>query len=215
MRPSTSKRRFRATITNPTSSPPSRRSTHDVFISFRGVDVRNTFVDHLHSTLGRKRVIGFRDDDNMDDSNVGENVDQRILRAIEDSSSYVVVLTRNYGSSAWCLDELVHIMRCSRHNWGRRSRIFPIFYHVTPEDVSSGCYEDDFDQHKRRYTYERVDGWLRALAWIVGISGWVVTSGQYVQSMPVCHVCLNLFCLHLATIGINSIHLDIDIYSEK
>ncbi|CAI0551383.1 unnamed protein product [Linum tenue] len=141
MRPSTSKRRFCATITNPISSPPSRRSTHDVFISFRGVDVRNTFVDHLHATLRRKRVIAFRDDDNMDDSNVGENVDQRILRAIEDSSSYVVVLTRNYGSSAWCLDELVHIMRCSRHNWGRRSRIFPIFYHVTPEDVSSGCYE--------------------------------------------------------------------------
>ncbi|CAL1393468.1 unnamed protein product [Linum trigynum] len=164
---------------------PPAASSHDVFLSFRGSDVRNTFVDHLYAALRRKRVRPFKDDVDL---GRGESVREGISRAIEGSSFYVVVLTRNYASSAWCLDELVKIMRCSsrdNHNGGGgggNNTTFPIFYHLSPDDVSDvGCYyKDDFDRHKRRYTYERVDGWIQALAWVVGVAGWVVTNLQYV-----------------------------------
>ncbi|CAI8592984.1 unnamed protein product [Vicia faba] len=36
----------------------SRRYTYDVFISFRGADTRNTFVDHLYAHLTRKGLRG-------------------------------------------------------------------------------------------------------------------------------------------------------------
>ncbi|CAI0551384.1 unnamed protein product [Linum tenue] len=156
-------------------------TTREVFINFRGLDVRNTFIDHLQAALRRERVGAFRDDV---DSGRGVNVKQGVLRAIEESRFYVVVLSRSYASSKWCLDELVKIMHCSnKHN----KIAFPVFYHVSPEDVSAvgggGCYKEDFDRHKKKYTYERVDGWLQALAWVVGVSGWVVASDQSEASL--------------------------------
>ncbi|CAN0914207.1 Toll/interleukin-1 receptor-like protein, partial [Linum grandiflorum] len=44
----------------------------------------------------------------------GESIDEGIRRAIDNSNFYVVVLTENYASSPWCLDELVMIMDKSR-----------------------------------------------------------------------------------------------------
>ncbi|CAL1393463.1 unnamed protein product [Linum trigynum] len=60
-------------MTNPTPSQSSWQSKHDVFISFRGVDVRNTFVDHLCATLRRKRIKSFRDSD-VEDLGRGGNL---------------------------------------------------------------------------------------------------------------------------------------------
>ncbi|CAL1414239.1 unnamed protein product [Linum trigynum] len=150
-----------------------RRWRHDVFISFRGSDVRDTFVAHLRPALRREGVTSFADDDPRDLPR-GENLKEAIPRAIERSRFSVVVLSRNYASSEWCLDELVAIMRCCNTTGVVGCHVaIPIFYHLSPEDVS-GCYEEDMDRHKRRFTYERVDGWIRALAWIAGIAGWVV-----------------------------------------
>ncbi|CAL1414243.1 unnamed protein product [Linum trigynum] len=148
-----------------------RRWRHDVFISFRGSDVRHTFVSRLRAALRREGVTSFADDDSRDLPR-GENLKEAISRAIERSRLSVVVLSPNYASSKWCLDELVHIMRCCTSTSRAGHVAIPIFYHLSPEEVS-GCYKEDLDRHKRRHTYERVDGWLRALAWIAGISGWV------------------------------------------
>ncbi|CAL1414237.1 unnamed protein product [Linum trigynum] len=144
---------------------------HDVFISFRGSDVRHTFASRLRAALRREGVTSFADDDARHLPR-GEDLKEAISRAIERSRLSVVVLSRNYASSEWCLDELVTVMRCCSSSRGGHVAI-PIFYHLSPEEVS-GCYKEDLDRHKRRFTYERVDGWIRALAWIAGIAGWVV-----------------------------------------
>ncbi|CAN1356661.1 Toll/interleukin-1 receptor-like protein, partial [Linum perenne] len=85
--------------------------------------------------------------------------------------------TENYASSTWCLDELVEIRQSSGN--GEKKTILPVFYGMLPEDVTS-CFEGDFDRHKKEYTYERVDGWLQAVSWIIGISGWVFMNDWYV-----------------------------------
>ncbi|CAI0628506.1 unnamed protein product [Linum tenue] len=146
--------------------PQPKPEGHDVFISFRGSDVRHTFVSRLRAALRREGVTSFADQDMPR----GQDLTEAIPRAIERSRVSVVVLSRNYASSEWCLDELVTVMRCCSR--GGHVAI-PIFYHLSPEEVS-GCYKEDLDRHKRSFTYERVDGWIRALAWVAGIAGWVV-----------------------------------------
>ncbi|CAI0428662.1 unnamed protein product [Linum tenue] len=150
---------------NPPPPPPWR---HHVFISHRGPDGRRNFTDHLDSALRRgKRVRVFRDDVDL---RRGENITEAISRAIEESMLSVVVLSRGYASSEYCLDELVKIMKC---------RNSEKVYKVSPDDdvadpASSGIYKADFDRHKRMYSYERVNGWIHALRSISHISGWVI-----------------------------------------
>ncbi|CAN1199512.1 Disease resistance protein RPV1 [Linum perenne] len=156
---------------------------HDVFVSFRGRDVRYKFVDHLFAALRRKNVRPFRD---TTDLGRGVDIEEGIRWAIERSRLYVVVLSPNYASSPWCLDELVRMMKCASRvmkcasRGGKKKTVFPVFYHVSPEDLFD-CYMDDVDRHRMKYSHERVNGWIQALERVVGIAGWVVTSDRYVK----------------------------------
>ncbi|KAI4308565.1 hypothetical protein L6164_031624 [Bauhinia variegata] len=75
-----------------------------VFLSFRGADTRTSFTDYLYATLQRKGIITFRDDEQLEK---GEVISQQLLKAIEESLSTIVVLSRQYASSSWCLDSNV------------------------------------------------------------------------------------------------------------
>jgi len=80
-----------------------RRNYYDVFVSFRGEDTRYNFTDHLFASLQRKGIFTFRDDTKL---NKGESIGPELLRAMEDSLIYVVLFSKNYASSTWCLQEL-------------------------------------------------------------------------------------------------------------
>ncbi|KAM7473447.1 hypothetical protein LguiB_020690 [Lonicera macranthoides] len=108
-----------------------RRCKYDVFLSFRGEDTRKTFVDHLYSALVRSGIYTFKDDERLE---TGESISPALLKAIEESSFAVLVFSKNYASSWWCLDELVKIMECSSKS-PRGQTVIPIFYDVTPSDV--------------------------------------------------------------------------------
>ncbi|CAN0914195.1 Disease resistance protein RPV1 [Linum grandiflorum] len=152
---------------------------HDVFVSFRGRDVRYKFADHLFSAFRRKKLKAFRDSDDLRP----ETIEEGIRRAIDNSDFYVVVLTENYASSPWCLDELVMIMDKSRGCGRGEEMVFPVFYHVLPDDVSGGgCYKLD-GVHRRNYGQERVERWVEALDWIARIAGWVVAIDQSEASL--------------------------------
>ena len=56
----------------------------------------------------------------------------QLLKAIEDSRSSVIIFSKNYAHSRWCLDELVKIMDCQK-DVGHT--VFPIFYHMDPSQV--------------------------------------------------------------------------------
>ena len=103
--------------------------TYDVFLSFRGEDTRNSFVDHLHTTLVQRGVRVFKDDEML---RRGTPISSELLKAIEESRFAVVVFSENYANSSWCLDELGKIMEC-QDQMGQK--VLPVFYHVDPSDV--------------------------------------------------------------------------------
>ncbi|KAJ9550632.1 hypothetical protein OSB04_014677 [Centaurea solstitialis] len=91
------------------SSSTSQSWTHDVFLSFRGTDTRNTFVDHLYSALDQRGIHTYKDDVTLPR---GETIGPSLLKAIEESQIAVIAFSENYADSSWCLQELAHIMKC-------------------------------------------------------------------------------------------------------
>ena len=80
---------------------------YDVFLSFRGEDTRYAFTDHLCKALSAKGIETFMDDQ----IRRGALINPTILTTIEKSRHAIIVLSENYASSKWCLDELVKILQ--------------------------------------------------------------------------------------------------------
>lgn len=156
------------------SSHTPSRWKYDVFLNFRGEDTRKHFVDHLYAALIQKRISTFKDDVQLER---GKEISPELLRAIEESRFAIVVFSRNYAASAWCLDELVKILECKNK---RDQTVLPVFYHVDPSDVREqrGCFGEAFDQHIEQYfkedddMVEKVVNWRAALLEAANISGW-------------------------------------------
>ena len=102
-----SKSRQGASTLSPSSSMTSRRK-YDVFLSFRGEGTRQNFMDHLSDALKREKIFTFRDDERL---NTGKSISLELLKAIEKSRFVIIICSKNYASSSWCLDELAKIYR--------------------------------------------------------------------------------------------------------
>ncbi|XP_044506093.1 disease resistance-like protein DSC1 [Mangifera indica] len=124
---------------------------YDVFLSFRGEDTRNNFTSHLDAALRHKKIQTFIDDE----LERGEEISSSLLEAIERSMISVVVLSENYASSRWCLEELAKILDCKKR-FGQM--VIPIFYHVDPSHVrnQTGAFGKAFNALKKRFE-ERLD----------------------------------------------------------
>ena len=82
-----------------------------MFLSFRGEDTRKNFTDHLYHALTEAGIHTFRDDEEI---RKGENLSFELLQAIRGSRISVIVLSKDFSSSRWCLEELVKIMECRK-----------------------------------------------------------------------------------------------------
>nr|KYP49933.1 TMV resistance protein N [Cajanus cajan] len=91
------------------SSTSMSRYTYDVFLSFRGEDTRYGFTGNLYSALSRRGIFTFFDDDAL---RKGEEINPSLRKAIQESRISIIVFSKNYASSTFCLDELVHILEC-------------------------------------------------------------------------------------------------------
>ena len=153
------------------SSPFDLGWTYDVFLSFRGEDTRYNFIDHLYDALVGKGIITFRDEK----LKRGEKIAPELLNAIEKSRSSIVVFSKTYADSRWCLDELAKIMECSR-KYGQI--VLPIFYHVDPSDVrkQTGRFGEAFTRYEENWK-NKVQSWREALTEAGNISGWHVNEG--------------------------------------
>ena len=126
-RPSSSKGRSSSKDSNNIQS--CNRYRYDVFISFRGFDTRNTFVDHLYAHLVRKGIFVFKDDKQLQK---GKSISPQLLQAIKDSRVFIVVFSKSFAASTWCLDEMAAIADCHRE---LNQTVFPVFYDVDPSYV--------------------------------------------------------------------------------
>ncbi|KAK3232455.1 hypothetical protein Dsin_004336, partial [Dipteronia sinensis] len=121
---------------------------YDVFLSFRGEDTRNNFTDHLYDALKQNGIYTFRDDERLER---GKEISSELLEAIESSRFSIVILSKNYASSTWCLEELAKIIECDMDT--EKSNIFPVFYQVEPSDVrrQTGDFKTAFDKHEQDF----------------------------------------------------------------
>jgi len=148
----------------------SHTKNFDVFVSFRGTDTRNGFTNHLFGALQRKGVVAFRDDQTIQK---GDFLDSELLHAIEGSQFFIVVFSKNYASSTWCMKELTKIVAWVQQT-GRT--LLPIFYDVDPSEVrkQSGEYAKAFAEHEERFKddLEMVKEWREALKTSCDRCGW-------------------------------------------
>ncbi|XP_050148627.1 disease resistance protein RPV1-like isoform X7 [Malus sylvestris] len=146
---------------------PRRREKYDVFISFRGEDTRNTFTSHLHAALQQKNIETYIDNR----LKRGEAIGPALLKAIKKSTLWVIIFSQKYASSTWCLEELVHILKCN----DRGQSVIPIFYHTHASDVrkQKGSYEVAFAEHQKRVkdSIDKVPEWKEALTNAANIAG--------------------------------------------
>nr|DAD21034.1 TPA_asm: hypothetical protein HUJ06_022497 [Nelumbo nucifera] len=152
------------------SSSSISRWDYDVFLNFRGEDTRKNFTDHLYEALHRVAIRTFRDDGRL---KRGEEIEPALLKSIEQSRIAIIVFSRNYASSTWCLKELAKIMECRER---MDQMVFPIFYDANPSDVrnQTGDFGEEFDKVKQRANMEmkKVESWEAALRKAANLSGW-------------------------------------------
>ena len=97
----------RESLLSPSSSS-TRQWKYDVFLSFRGEDTRNNFTDHLYVALQQKDILTFRDEEELEK---GKSISE-LFKTIEESQFAIIIFSKNYASSTWCLDEFAKIVKC-------------------------------------------------------------------------------------------------------
>ncbi|MED6225709.1 hypothetical protein PIB30_096261 [Stylosanthes scabra] len=140
---------------------------HDVFISFRGEDIRDNFLSHLRKEFRRNQIDFFLDDEKL---HPGDEISSTLVRAIEESSISLVIFSKHYASSRWCMEELVKIIECMKQY---QRIVIPVFYNIDPSDVrhQKRTFSEAFDVHKERYEEENMQNWRSVLKETANLSG--------------------------------------------
>jgi hypothetical protein len=139
-----------------------------------------SFTDHLYSALKRVGIRTFRDDDELPR---GKSIFTELVNGIRRSMIFIVIFSKDYASSKWCLNELAEFMDCQNTDYKNTvgHTLFPIFYHVDPSDVRKqiGTFAKAFASHEERFDMERVNKWRGALTKAGNCAGWNVDANRY------------------------------------
>ena len=139
-----------------------------VFLSFRGEDTRHNFTSHLYAALNRKKIHTYIDNK----LERGDEIGPALCTAIEQSKLSLIIFSKDYASSSWCLDELVHILKCKGENG---QIVIPIFYDIDPSHVrkQQGTYEKAFAilEDTFKDNMDKVRKWRQALTTAANLCG--------------------------------------------
>ncbi|GJZ98154.1 Toll/interleukin-1 receptor domain-containing protein [Tanacetum coccineum] len=145
---------------------------YDVFLSFRGADTRNNFTNHLHKALEDANLKTFLDDKEIE---TGLYLKPELESAIRASRASIIVLSKNYASSTWCLNEPVLILEQHRKF---NQIVIPIFYHVNPIDVrkqqnsfGDAKMEAQTNAEKKNEWAQKMEIWRNALTQVANLKG--------------------------------------------
>jgi len=166
----------------------SRASIYDVFLNFRGEDTRYGFTGNLYRALSDKGIRTFFDEEKL---HSGEEITPALLKAIKDSRIAITVLSEDFASSSFCLDELTSIVHCAQYNG---MMIIPVFYKVYPSDVrhQKGTYGEALAKHKIRFP-EKLQNWEMALRQVADLSGFHF---KYRYPMIPIFLCFNFYWIN-------------------
>ncbi|KAL3739663.1 hypothetical protein ACJRO7_020994 [Eucalyptus globulus] len=184
------------------------KSNYEVFLSFRGTDLRNTFLGHLYKALHHNGIYTFIDSEEL---RKGDQTLPALMKAIEESFVAIIVFSKDYASSRWCLEELMKIMECKEQ---KHLTVLPVFYKVDPREVRQGSksYGKALAKHESKFgkDSEKVERWKKALFDAGSLSGWHFKDGDESELIErivkEISTLLNRTPLHVAKhpVGINS-----------
>ncbi|XP_042486017.1 disease resistance protein RUN1-like [Macadamia integrifolia] len=168
-------KRIREAVFSSSSSSISRWNP-DLFLSTFSQDASNKIIiDDLYNALIEKGIRTIRED---------EEDHKRREKAIERSRIAIVLFSRKYVSSIWCLDELLKILEF-RSSSRTALTVLPVFCDVDPSDVrkQTGSLEEAFARYGELFKdeKEKVERWRAALTKVANLSGWdlhSVSNGQ-------------------------------------
>lgn len=146
---------------------------YHVFLNHRGTDVKNTLASHLYYRLIDS---GWRVFFDKEEAQKGRTVNSELEKAIKFAYVHVVIFSKRYAESEWCLDELLLMVKS-------QSIIIPVFYDVKRSDIMlsmvggmNGVYVEalrilkekktiDPETHKEkpRYDSDTIEIWKGAL----------------------------------------------------
>lgn len=135
---------------------------YDVFLSFRGEDTRHTITDHLYDALVRASLVTFRDDDEI---GCGQELKPELERAIKASEASIIVFSKKFATSRWCLDEVALIME--QKSDINNHFVLPVFYHVDPSHVRNQkktFFIQPQTTTTTKWTDDNVERWKKALS---------------------------------------------------
>lgn len=134
-----------------------QQKQHQVFINFRGKELRNNFISHLETALKHDKIKYYID---MDEAR-GHAIEILFTR-IEQSDLALAVFSKGYSESKWCLDELVKIMQTVEK---KKLMVIPIFFDVKVDDVQNqtGAFGDNFKNCHNREEPSKKRDWEEAL----------------------------------------------------
>lgn len=130
---------------------------YQVFLNFRGCDVRHGFADTLYQFLDDAQIRVFMDDAEI---RAGEIIGDKLLQAIDNSKLYIPIFSPNYASSHWCLIELAKMMEnISKSKEDENKKvILPIFYNVEPEELKLKPEENKLQMPSNRDAILNLEG---------------------------------------------------------
>lgn len=147
-------------------------SEDQVFINFRGVELRYNFVSHLKKSLKRNGINAFIDTD----EEMGQELNV-LLKRIEGSKIALAIFSPRYTESDWCLKELVKMKECREQG---KLVVIPIFYKVEPATVKKqrGKFGDNFRDLVECIDEETKNKWTEALKSIPLLTGFVLNENR-------------------------------------
>jgi hypothetical protein len=142
---------------------------YDVFLSFKGRDVRRGFVDHLYNAL---TGAGFRVLIDTHQINRGEDISASLQQAIEVSHIQIPIFSHNYAQSAWCLTEawFVALQVLLQGKEEESAIAVTLFDILTPEQVRHPGTGTIW-QHRGRYGSKEIGEWSDAVFQLCRVSG--------------------------------------------
>ncbi|CAN8241299.1 unnamed protein product [Cochlearia groenlandica] len=146
---------------------------HQVFINFRGKEIRHGFLSHLVAAFKRQGIVFFIDKDEK------KGKDLTILfKRIKESPIALAIFSRRYAQSKWCLNELAKIKKLAEEN---NLKVIPIFYKVKVDEVrhQKGEFGHNFWKLAKHSSGEEIKKWKEALEFVCYQIGLTLSDNRY------------------------------------
>ncbi|KAL3742305.1 hypothetical protein ACJRO7_017740 [Eucalyptus globulus] len=140
----------------------------EVFLAFHGPDTRLGFTACLYSSLVGAGIRVLKDDHPY---LIGTHLKHGIFNAINHCKISIPILSVNFASSPWCLEDLKMMVDCKRR---KGQKILPIFYKVQPLDVKniSNQFGRPMRKHRKEISSKVYGQWEEALKEVGSFKGW-------------------------------------------